>query len=284
MGATPRTALAIAALPKTGPSPDVVRAIFKGGADTLRQAGVALLGGHTVTDPEVKFGYAVTGEVAPDRVLTNAGAQPGDVAILTKSLGTGIITRARRHGHASDDEFRRAVESMTQLNAGAARVAGSLPAGVVRACTDVTGFGLAGHASEVAAASAVTVVIHAKSLPVLPGARRLAADFLPCGGQANSRHFRAFRAESSVDPSLRQICLDPQTSGGLLLAVEPAAVADLIGRLTEHGVSASDVGRVEAGRGSGAPRIPTQLNRTEDPRRRSRLSRHSGSDPLVRLV
>lgn len=246
MGGVPRTALAIAALPKNGPTADEVRAIFQGGADVLRQAGVALLGGHTVTDPEVKFGYAITGEVDPARMLTNAGAREGDVLLLTKPLGTGIIVRARRFGHGSDEELAGAVASMVVLNDLPARVAASLPAGIVHACTDVTGFGLAGHACEVAAASGTTLVIEGGALPLLPGALRLAAEFLPCGGRSNQRHFEGFRAEMSAAPEVHLVCLDPQTSGGLLMAVDAGSAPHVIGRLTETGRGADVIGRVEA--------------------------------------
>jgi selenide,water dikinase len=252
MGGVPRTALAIAALPKQGPTVDEVRAIFRGGSDTLREAGVVLLGGHTVTDPEVKFGYAVTGEVSPDRILTNAGARAGDVLILTKPLGTGIVVRARRFGHGTDDELAHAVASMTTLNDVPAAVAAGLPDGMVRACTDVTGFGLAGHASEMAAASGTTFVIDAAALPVLPGALRLAAEFLPCGGRANLKHFKGFRSDSSVASELHLVCLDPQTSGGLLFSVAPDSAGHIVGQLTEHKCSVAIVGRVEARAGDGA--------------------------------
>jgi selenide,water dikinase len=136
---------AIASLPKDGPSADVVREIFRGGSDKLREAGVALLGGHTVTDPEVKFGYSVTGEVHPDRVWKNSGARVGDVVVLTKPLGTGIIVRATKFGRSTDKQLSEALESMTRLNSTAAEVARRSPTGHIGACTDVTGFGLEGH-------------------------------------------------------------------------------------------------------------------------------------------
>jgi selenide,water dikinase len=123
MGGQPRTALAITALPKDGPPADVIREIFRGGADLLKVAGVSLLGGHTVTDPEIKFGYSITGEVDPDRILTNATARTGDVLFLTKSLGTGIVVRARRYGQGSDEYLDAAVQSMKTLNDAPARVA-----------------------------------------------------------------------------------------------------------------------------------------------------------------
>ena len=254
MGGVPRTALAITALPKNGPPADVIRSVFKGGSDTLRAAGVALLGGHTVSDPEIKFGYAVTGEVDPARVMTNAGARAGDVLILTKPLGTGIIVRARKYGHGSDEWLAGAIASMVQLNDVAIGLRESLPAGALHACTDVTGFGLAGHATEMAAASGVTLVIRAGALPVLPGALELAAEFLPCGGRANARHFTGVAVGKDVAPERHLLCLDPQTSGGLLLAVDPAVAAPVMAHLARTASGGWVVGSVEApGAAGGAP-------------------------------
>ena len=159
MGGQPRTALAIAGFPQSGFDPAIITAVFTGGFDKLREAGVALLGGHTIRDNEVKFGYAVTGEVDPDRVLSNAGAKPGDVLFLTKAIGTGIIGTAIKAGRAPEAVMQAAVRSMTALNRAAADVMRALPAGHVHACTDITGFGLVGHATEMAAASGVTLHI-----------------------------------------------------------------------------------------------------------------------------
>ena len=246
MGGRPRTALAIAALPSAnGPGPDVIKAIFRGGIDTLTGAGVALLGGHTVTDPEIKFGYAVTGEVDPDRVLRNAGARAGDVVVLTKPLGTGIIVRARKYGQASDEQLQGAVDCMTTLNDGICHALDALPAGAISACTDVTGFGLAGHASEVAAASGTTLRIESEALPVLPGALELVTEFLPCGGRANKRHFEGMDVAAGVVPERHLVTLDPQTSGGLLVTVDPSAVDDLRTALGGRAMMAEPVGRVE---------------------------------------
>ncbi len=244
MGGIPRTALAIAALPKDGPSPEVVRDIFRGGSDKLREAGVALLGGHTVTDPEVKFGYAITGEVHPDRVLTNSGARPGDVLVLTKPLGTGVIVRATKFGRSTEGQLAAAVASMLVLNRVAAEQAAALPAGVVGACTDVTGFGLAGHATEVALASGVTLVFDAHALPLLPGAAELAAQNLPCGGRSNQRHFDRLVSGPDVPPERFLLCCDPQTSGGLLFTVSAAQADGFVTRLQEAGVPAVRVGEV----------------------------------------
>jgi selenide,water dikinase len=246
MGGVPRTALAIAALPKNGPSADVIRTIFRGGSDMLRQAGVALLGGHTVSDPEVKFGYSVTGEVEIDRILTNAGARPGDDLILTKPLGTGVIVRARKYGQGSDEYLEHAVASMVRLNDAAARVLSGMPPGAVGACTDVTGFGLAGHGCEVAAASRVTLVIDTDALPVLPGALELVREFLPCGGRANKRHFKQLEGTEAVSLERYMLCLDPQTSGGLLFSVNRQNSTEVLGHLANEGVDARIVGHVEA--------------------------------------
>lgn len=245
MGGVPRTALAIAALPNgDGPDPDTVRAIFKGGFETLTQAGVALLGGHTVTDPEVKFGYSVTGEVDPERIWTNAGARAGDVVILTKPLGTGVIVRARKYGKASDAILDGAVATMVQLNDALVALAPTLAEGTIGACTDVTGFGLAGHASEVASASGLTVTIEAMKLPILPGSAGLVAEFLPCGGRANLKYFKSLEVSDAVPAELHLLCLDPQTSGGLLITVAASEAATVVSGLTDLGVNAQIIGTI----------------------------------------
>ena len=246
MGGEPRTALAIAALPKGGPAPDVIRAIFRGGSDKLREAGVALLGGHTVTDPEVKFGYAVTGHVHPKRVFTNAGARPGDVLILTKAIGTGVVVRATKFGRSTEAQLTSAVASMVTLNNMASRLATELPDGTVRACTDITGFGLFGHATEVANASGTTLVFDSTRIPMLPGAMELAAQNLPCGGRSNLRHFRQITVEPSVLPEVTLLAMDPQTSGGLLFSIDADAAGRFVDQLIAAGVPAAAVGHVQA--------------------------------------
>src|SRR5262245_3123615 len=161
MGGRPLTALAIAAFPKDAER-EILRSIFAGGLDKLREADVALLGGHTVQDSEIKFGYAVTGEVDPSRVLANAGAQPGDVLLLTKPIGTGIIATALKFERAPRAAIDAATQSMMMLNRVAAEVLQRSVAGSVHACTDITGFGLIGHASEMAAASGCTIEIQSQ--------------------------------------------------------------------------------------------------------------------------
>jgi selenide,water dikinase len=246
MGGEPRTALAIAALPKDGPAPEVVREIFRGGSDKLREAGVALLGGHTVTDPEVKFGYSVTGHVDPGRVFTNAGAQAGDVLILTKPIGTGVVVRATKFGRSTEAQLNSAVASMITLNDTAARIATELPDGSVRACTDITGFGLFGHATEIARASGAALIFDAANIPTLPGAKELAAQNLPCGGRSNLRHFKQIEIGPDVAPELTLLSMDPQTSGGLLFSIDPAEAPKFHDQLRAAGVPAAIVGRVIA--------------------------------------
>ena len=247
MGGEPRTALAIAGWPKDGPGPAVLARIVRGGFDKLSEAGVVLLGGHTVADQEIKFGYAITGEIDPRRVWRNAGAGVGDVLILTKPLGTGIIATAIKFERAASEHAAAAIASMVRLNRDAASAARRLPAGAVSACTDITGFGLAGHASEMAEASGVTIAIDSSALPILPGAAELAAANLSGGARTNQDYFSPqVRIAPSVQTPLRLMVFDPQTSGGLLLAVQPASVGDLLAAFDHAGVSAHQIGKVVA--------------------------------------
>ena len=244
MGGTPLTALAIAAFPKDG-DPAVLSAIFRGGLAALQEAGVALLGGHTVQDQEIKFGYAVTGEVHPARVWSNAGACAGDALILTKPLGTGVIATAIKFGRAPAAVADAAIASMSQLNRDAARALAALGAGVVHACTDVTGFGLAGHAIEMARGSGATLEIAVDAVPLFEGVLDLVAGNTPGGGRTNAGHFGpAVDIEDGLDPLRVQLAYDPQTSGGLLAAVAPGAVAGALTALAAAGVAAHVVGRV----------------------------------------
>ena len=243
MGGRPLTALAVAGFPKEA-EPEVLQQIFAGGLDKLHEAGVALLGGHTVQDAEIKFGYAVTGEVHPARFWANAGARPGDVLILTKPLGTGIIATALKYGRAPAAAVEAAIESMISLNRAASIALQAVP-GAVRACTDVTGFGLVGHATEVAAASGMTLELDTAAVPLLNGVRALVTGNIPGGGRTNVEHFAAgvtFGAE--IDPEIVQLMHDPQTSGGLLAAVNAAQLDAVMDALSRAGVSAAVIGQV----------------------------------------
>ena len=244
MGGRPLTALAVAAFPKDL-DVAILGSIFSGGLETLRSAGVSLLGGHTVQDQEVKFGYAVTGEVHPERVWRNAGAQAGDVLFLTKPLGTGIIATALKAGRAPDALVALAVASMTRLNRAASEALRGLPRDAVHACTDVTGFGLVGHSCEVAAASGVTLEIDTASVPVIDGVASLVAGNVPGGGRTNAAHFGPdVRFVAEVDRDLVELLHDPQTSGGLLVSVGEAHVSAVAAALTAVDPATRRVGRV----------------------------------------
>ncbi|HSC26437.1 MAG TPA: selenide, water dikinase SelD, partial [Vicinamibacterales bacterium] len=244
MGGSPLTALAIAAFPKEVDRA-LLKAIFAGGLDKLREAGVALLGGHTVQDQEIKFGYAVTGEVDPARIWTNAAARAGDALILTKPIGTGVIATALKFERAPAAAVDAAVRSMVALNRAATETLQSLRPDSVHACTDVTGFGLIGHASEMAAASGCSLEIDVAEVPMLPGARELVHANTPGGGRTNAEHFGgAVRVERAVDPDLFQLLYDPQTSGGLLVAVNPARLDTVLAALAGADVGAAQIGRV----------------------------------------
>ena len=247
MGGTPVTALAVAALPRKGLAPEDVKAIFMGGLETLRAAGVALLGGHTVQDVEVKFGYAVTGLVPPGKHWANAGARPGDALILTKPIGTGIISTAIKHGEAPPQIVRAAVASMRQLNKDAADILRTAGDAVVHGCTDVTGFGLAGHASEMAEASGVRLAVRMADVPVLEGARDLGVRYRPGGTASNEGHFRALLAiDERLDALTLALLFDPQTSGGLLASVASSAAERVVTSMRDRGIPAAVIGAVRA--------------------------------------
>ncbi len=221
MGGQPLTALSIAAFPEQDFPPEWAAAIVRGGYEKLREAGCVLLGGHTVRDAEIKFGYAVTGLVEEGKILTNAGARPGDILLLTKPLGTGILSTALKAGRAPADAMAEAARSMSTLNARAAAAAVRHGA---RAATDITGFGLIGHAFGVARESGVTLEFRAAALPVFPAARDLAERFQPGGLLANRRHFEsALSYDTPLEEACKALLFDPQTSGGLLVALPAPA-------------------------------------------------------------
>jgi selenide,water dikinase len=250
MGGRPLTALAIAGYPQDADAA-VLAQIFAGGLEMLRSAGVALLGGHTVQDQEIKFGYAVTGEVHPARIWANAGARPGDLLFLTKAIGTGVIATALKFERAPAEAVDAAVQSMTTLNRAACEALRTLPPAAVHACTDITGFGLVGHATEMAGASACTLAIDVAAVPLLPGARALVAGNVPGGGRTNAEHFASDLAfDREIPEDLVQLLHDPQTSGGLLAAVDPAYRAAAQSAFSAAGVGAWVVGVVLASTGT----------------------------------
>jgi selenide, water dikinase len=231
MGGRPLTALSIAAFPEKDFPPEWAAGIVSGGHAKLAEAGCVLLGGHSVRDPEIKFGYAVTGLVDPALMITNAGGRPGDVLVLTKALGTGVIATALKAGQAPPEVVASATRSMAALNRDAALAA--VRAGV-RGGTDVTGFGLAGHASALARESRLSLEIRLAALPLLPGALELAPRFQPGGLKANRRQFEP-RVEqvAEVDEPRLTLVYDPQTSGGLLLLAPEAGADALLAALPE---------------------------------------------------
>jgi selenide,water dikinase len=214
---------------------------------------VALLGGHTVQDREIKFGYAVTGAIDPKRILTNTNAKPGDRLILTKPLGTGIVGTAIKFGRASNDLIDRAVAQMRTLNKTAADVI--VKSDAVHACTDITGFGFAGHASEMAIGSNVTMEINSKALPIIPGVLEIAAANRSGGMKTNEEYFLSgieFLTGSGnllANDARRDILFDPQTSGGLLISVAEEAADELLAKLQKAGIQAVFVGSVEESSG-----------------------------------
>jgi selenide, water dikinase len=250
MGGRPLTALAIAAFPKDADI-SVLKAIFTGGLEMLREAGVALLGGHTVQDNEIKFGYAVTGDVQPDDVWSNAGARPGDALFLTKPLGTGIVSTALKFSRAPAHVVDEAVRVMTTLNRAASEALRRLSSKAVHACTDITGFGLVGHASEMAIASRCTLEIDTAAVPLLAGARELVQGNVPAGGRTNAQHFGSgIRFAREIDVDLVQLLHDPQTSGGLLVALDERHAESAADALRMAGVAAARIGGVLASNGS----------------------------------
>jgi selenide,water dikinase len=250
MGGEPKTALNVACFPQKDVPFEVLTDILRGGLAKAEEAGVVVVGGHTVIDDEIKFGMAVTGLVHPDRIFRNVGARPGDALVLTKPLGTGIVATALKRGAGSPAEHAAAIGSMAALNAAAARV---LRGFEVHACTDVTGFGLLGHGYEMAHASGVRLAFVAERLPLLPGARALAAAGHLTGGCKRNRDWLAAEVEvvPTVPADLAEVAWDPQTSGGLLAAIPAAAAPRLVDALAAAGVQAAAIGSVEP-RPSGA--------------------------------
>ncbi len=242
MGATPRLALAVACFPEGDLDEDILREIFRGGAEKMKEARVAVAGGHTVKDPEIKFGYAVTGLARPDRVTSNRGARPGDRLLLTKPLGTGIVSTAVKYEKCPPALHSKAVEWMLLLNRQAAEI---LQSREVHAVTDVTGYGLLGHAYEIALHSGVRLNIHADRTPVLEGVEALARKgLLPGGIESNRRYVGRSIEIQGATPVQLQILFDPQTSGGLLISASPREADALREKCRQQGVFMEEIGDV----------------------------------------
>lgn len=233
MGGTPLTALAIVCFPAEKLGPEVLEAMMKGAVDKIREAGAVLVGGHSIVDPQPKFGLAVTGSVHPDEVMDNAGARPGDVLMLTKPLGTGITIMAAKGGVATKEQEDAANMSMATLNRDAAVTARECGA---TACTDVTGFGLLGHGMQMAKASGVCLELHMDALPKLDGVLEFAGMGLLAGAAYSNRKYAEASVDFADDITLAEqdLLFDPQTSGGLLIAC-PAdrATGTVVGNVKE---------------------------------------------------
>ncbi len=236
MGATPFLALNILAYPQGRLPAEVVAEIVRGGLDKMQEAGVVVAGGHSLDDPQPKFGYAVTGFVHPDRVVTNAGAKPKDRLVLTKPLGVGVITTGIKQQKATEEAVEAVTKVMLELNRAASEA--MLQVGV-HACTDVTGYGLVGHLHELAAASAVDARVWASRVPVLEAAWALVRDRVVPGGTHRNRKAAAryTRWHPEVSEDLQLLLCDPQTSGGLLVAVPPDRLEPLQEALARRGVT-----------------------------------------------
>jgi selenide,water dikinase len=238
MGGEPKTAMNIVCFPKGKMKIEILREILKGGADKIKESGAVIIGGHSVIDDEIKYGMAVTGVIHPEKILRNVGVQAGDALILTKPLGTGIVSTALKKGKASEESIHEAVAVITLLNATASSVIARYS---VHACSDVTGYGVLGHALEMASGSNITLVIQSQKLPMIHDALALAERGYITGGCKRNRDYLDDKVtiEKSIREGLVEIAFDPQTSGGLLIAVAETHSAALIKDLKTAGVEAA---------------------------------------------
>lgn len=243
MAGTPLTALAITCFPKKGVDPSILGEIMRGGQETLNKYGVTLIGGHSVDSEQIMFGYSVTGVIDPAKIATNAGARPGDVLILTKPIGTGVISTGIKFEKTTPEIAAASVETMLTPGRYAAEAMREFG---VKGATDVTGFALIGHAWEMAWASKVTIEIEPRSVPLLDGALELAAAGMLTSGDKTNRAYIGgdVQIDDSVDKNLVKLLFDPQTAGGMLIAVTNESSAALLERLKENYQHAGIVGRV----------------------------------------
>lgn len=243
MAGTPVTALAITCFPKSGVDPWILREIMRGGIATLNEQGVMLLGGHSVDNEQIMFGYAVTGVIDPNKVAANSGARVDDVIILTKPIGTGVISTGIKKGRATESVIGGSVETMLTPGKHAAEAMREFS---VKGATDVTGFALLGHAWEMARASDVTIEFNAGAIPLLPGALELAAAGMLTSGDKTNRQYIGtdVAVNDSVNENLTRLLFDPQTAGGMLISITASAAEALLARLRENYPNARIIGRV----------------------------------------
>jgi selenide,water dikinase len=245
MGAKPLTAMNIVCFPIKKMDINMLREVLRGGLDKMREAGVLLIGGHSVEDDEIKYGLSVTGIVHPDKVLFNRGARTGDKLILTKALGTGIISTAVKAGEASGELMAQAVSGMTRLNKNASEIMAA--AGDIHACTDITGFGLLGHACEMIEGSDIGLKINSAAVPVFEGVRELMeTGFIP-GGLYRNKKFRIsmIEAANTCLPWLLDVFFDPQTAGGLFFSLPGDKAEKLVAQMRSAGINdAAVIGEV----------------------------------------
>jgi selenide,water dikinase len=243
MAGTPLTALAITCFPKTGVDPGILGEIMRGGLETLNKYGVTLIGGHSVDSEQIMFGYAVTGVIDPGKIATNAGARVGDVIILTKAIGTGVISSGIKFEKATPEVAASSVAAMLTPGKYAAEAMREFE---VKGVTDITGFALLGHAWEMAKASNVTIEIDAGAVPLLDGALELAAAGILTSGDKTNREYIGddIKIDAAVNKDLVKLLFDPQTAGGMLISISAGQAARLLERLVENYPVAQVIGRV----------------------------------------
>jgi selenide, water dikinase len=243
MAGTPITAMAITCFPKKGVDPAILGEIMRGGLETINKYGVTLIGGHSVDNEQIMFGYSVTGVIDPNKIATNSGARAGDVLILTKPIGTGVISTGIKKGKASDAIVAASVETMLTPGKYAAEAMQEFG---VKGATDVTGFALLGHAWEMARASKVTIEIDAKAIPLLDGALGLASEGMLTSGDKTNREYVGadIQIAAAVDENLLKLLFDPQTAGGMLIAIVESKAEALLATLNQNYPKAQIIGRV----------------------------------------
>jgi len=243
MAGTPITAMAITCFPKKGVDPAILGEIMRGGLETINKFGVTLIGGHSVDNEQIMFGYSVTGVIDPNKVATNSGARPGDAIILTKPIGTGVISTGIKKGRASDSVVAGSVETMLTPGKYAAEAMREFG---VKGATDVTGFALMGHAWEMACASRVTIEIDATAVPLLEGALELASEGMLTSGDKTNREYVGADVEiaETVDQNLIKLLFDPQTAGGMLIAIAEDKAGALLNTLSRNYTQTRVIGRV----------------------------------------